>query len=284
MLAALVKARRKKTAKETVQSETEVEDRLYVCESEVQNKLCEIGGTTENINTCRNEQSQLDPTPMQNETVNDYATAESIFMDPASATAFFNAHVYDSANYSDVAERPFGTGGKGHYEDVRVEETWGGGGGYEDALKSVVEEQMKYALKKESPKVMNPEDLYAQPDKGKKKWNTQEDSQVNGSEEEVATPPDDLYAQPDMTKKKDKRRQQHLEQEDEEEKLAPTAPLPYKKHIKTKLELDEDEEDTPNELPPFPVHDIGNSTPKLEVDLQLRTGNNDDYAVEDRQH
>ena len=114
---------------------------------------------------------------------------------------------------------------------------------------------MKYTLKKESPKVMNPEDLYAQPDKGKKKWNTQEDSQVNGTEEEVATPYDDLYAKPDMTKKKDKRSQQHLEQKNEEEKLAPTAPLPYKKHMKFKQEIDEDEEDTPNELPPFSFHD-----------------------------
>ena len=255
VLAVVVKARRKRTAKETVQSETEVEDRLYVCESEVQNKLCERGGTTENINTCQNEQSQLDPTPMQNGTVNDYATAESIFMDPASATAFFNAHVYDSANYSEVVERPFAAGGKDHYEDARVEETWDGEGCHEDALKSVVEEQMKSALKKESPKVMNSEELYAQPDKRKKKWNTQEDSQVNGTEEEVATPYDHLHAQPDMTKKKEERGQQHLEQEDEERKPAPTAPLPYKKHMKIKQEIDEDEEDTPNKLPPFHVHD-----------------------------
>ena len=102
---------------------------------------------------------------------------------------------------------------------------------------------------KESPKVMNPEDLYAQPDKGKKKWNSQEDSQVTGTEEEVVTPFDDLYAKPDMTKKKDKRSQQHWEEVSEERKLAPTAPLPYKKHVKNKQDIDEDEEDTLNELP-----------------------------------
>ena len=64
-----------------------------------------------------------------------------------------------------------------------------------------------------------------------KKWNTKKDSQVTGTEE-VAAPCDDLYAKPDMTKKKDKRSQQHLEKESEERKPVPTAPLPYKKHMK----------------------------------------------------
>ena len=239
MLAVVVKARRKKTAKETVQSE-----------SEVKNKLHERGDTTDNIDTCQN----VDATSkhIELEAAYDYATAKHAyaFINPASATASFNTTVYDSANYSEVAERSFVAGEKGHYGDVRVEETRGGGGCYEDALKSVVGEQMKSALKKESPKVMNPEDLYAQPDKGKKKWNTQEDSQVNGTEEGVATTYDDLYAKPDMTKKKDKRSRQYLEQESEEEKLAPTAPLPYKKHMKLKQEIDEDEEDTPKSFLP----------------------------------
>ena len=218
VLAVVEKARRKKIGKETVQSESKVE-----------NKLRERGGTSNNMDTCQN----VDPTSKHNETAYDYATAKYAFINPASATVSFNTHVYDSTDYSEVVERPIAAGGKGHYEDARVEETWGGGGCYEDALKSVVGEQMKYALKKESSKVMNPEDLYAQPDKGKKKWNTQEDSQVNGTEE-VAIPYDDLYAKPDMTKKKKKRSQQHLEQEDEEEKLAATTPLPYKKHMKPK--------------------------------------------------
>ena len=238
VLAVVVKARRKKHTKETIQSGSEVE-----------NKLRERGDSTDSIDTCQN----VDPTSKLNETAYDYATAKYAFINPASATTSFSTNVYDTANYSKVVERPFVAGRNDHYEDVRVEQTWGGGGCYEDALKSVVGEQMKSALKKESSKVMNPEDLYAQPDKRKKKWNTQEDSQVNGAEEEVATPPDDLYAQPDMTKKKNKRSQQHWEQESEERKIVPTAPLPYKKHVKFKQEIDdEDEEDTPNELPPVP--------------------------------
>ena len=35
----------------------------------------------------------------------DYATAENIFINPASATASFNTHVYDSANSSEVVKR-----------------------------------------------------------------------------------------------------------------------------------------------------------------------------------
>ena len=270
VLAVVVKARREKMAKETVQSKSEVE-----------NKLHERGGTTDNIDTCQS----VDPTSKQIEleAAYDYATAKHAyaFINPASATASFNTPVYDSANYSEVVERPFAAGRKGHYEDARVEDTWGGGGCYEDALKMEVGEQMKSALKKESPKIMNPEDLYAQPDKGKKKWNTQEDSQVNGSEE-VAPPLDDLYAKPDMTKKKHKRSQQHWEQESEEEKLAPTAPLPYKKHMKIKKEIEEGEEDTPNELFPFHIPDreqyYNSGPPTHDQDHKY------DYAVVDRQH
>ena len=267
VVAVVVKVKRKKHTKETVQSESKVE-----------NKLCEKGDTTDNIDTCQH----VDPTSKHNETAYDYATAKYAFINPASATASFNTPVYDSANYSEVVERPFAAGGKGHYEDVRAEETWGGGGCYEDALKSVVGEQMKYALKKNSPKVMNPEDLYAQPDKGKKKWNTQENSQVNGAEEEVATPCDDLYAKPDMTKKKVKRRQQHLEQEDEEEKLAPTAPLPYKKNVEMKQEIDQDEADIPEVPPPFVSDGEQYYNTKCGSGPPTQDGNYD-YAVVDRQ-
>ena len=49
-----------------------------------------------------------------------------------------------------------------------------------------------------------------------------------------------------------------------------TAPLPYKKHMKFKQGMDDDEEDTPDE----PLHSlIGNSTPILEVKFQIRTAN-----------
>ena len=261
MLAVVVKARRKVKARETLQPKFKVENMLHV----------RAGGTT-----------GINETSRQNENTYDYATAEDIFINPASATDSFSANLHDSANYSEVVERSFVADEKGHYEDVRVKQTWGSGGCYEDALKGVVGEQMKSALKKESPKVMNPEDLYAQPDKGKKKWNTQEDSQVNGSEEEVATPLDDLYAKPDMTKKKDKRSQQHLEQEDEEEeeKLASTAPLPYKNHMKFKQEIDEDEEDIPNKLPPFPDKEPFSNTRSGPLTQDSKY----DYALVDRQH
>ena len=120
VIAVVVKAMRKKRAKKTVQSESEVE-----------NKLREKGGTTDNIDTCQN----VDPTSKHNEAAYDYATAKNAFINPASATASFNTHVYDCANYSEVVERPFAAGREGHYEDARVEETRGGGGCHEDAQK-----------------------------------------------------------------------------------------------------------------------------------------------------
>ena len=242
VLAVVVKARRKMKAKETVH---------------------DSGETYENV------QSQHTPLSRHNESAYDYATTSDIFINPASATASFSANynVHDS------------TSGEGHCEDARVEEKLPKDGCYED-LSSKVGKQKKSSLKN-SPKVENPEDLYAQPAKVKKKWKSRKDSQVNETKE-VAAPCDDLYAQPDMTKKKDKRGQQHWEQESEERKLVPTAPLPYKRHVEMKQEAEEDEEDIPEVPPPFVPDEEQYYNTKCGAGPSTQDGNYD-YAVVDRQ-
>ena len=246
MLAVVVKAiaRRKLKAKETVQ---------------------DSGEAYENV------QGQITPPSRRNESAYDYATASDIFINPASATASFSANynVYDS------------TSGEGYCEDARVEKKLPKGGCYEDPVNSKLGKQKKSSLKKNSPKVENPEDLYAQPTKVKKKWKSKKDNQVNETEE-VAAPCDDLYAQPDMTKKKNKRSLQQWEQENEERKPVPAAPLPYKKHVEAMQEANEDEEDTPEVPLPFVpdgeqyYNTRGGAGPPTQ-------GGNYDYAVVDRQ-
>ena len=243
VVAVVVKARRKMKAKETVQ---------------------DSGEAYQNI------QGQITPPSKHNESAYDYATASHIFINPASATASSSANynVYDS------------TSGEGHCEDARVEEKLPKDGCYEDPVNSKLRKQKKSPLKKNSPKVENPEDLYAQPTKVKKKRKSKKDSQVNETEE-VPAPCEDLYAQPDMIKKKDKRSQQHWEQESEERKLVPTAPLPYKKHVEMKEEIDEDEEDIPEVPPPFvPDGELYYNT-KGGAGPSTQDGNYD-YAVVDR--
>ena len=218
----------------------------------------------------QNLQGQITPLSRHKESAYDYATTSDIFINPASATASFSANynVHDS------------TSGEGHCEDARVEEKLPIGGCYDD-LSSKVGKQKKSSLKKNSPKVENPEDLYAQPTKVKKKWKSKKDSQVNETEE-VAVPCDDLYAKPDMTKKKDKRSQQHCKQESEERKLVPTAPLPYKKHVEMKQEIDQDEEDIPEVPPPFDPDGERYYNTKGGTGPPTQDGNYD-YAVVDRQ-
>ena len=242
VLAVVVKARRKERAKKTVQ---------------------DIGEAYETV------QGQTTPPSRHNENAYDYATASDIFINPASATASFsvNYNVYDS------------TSGEGHCEDARVEEKLPVDGCYEDPVNSNLGKQKESSLKKNSPKVENPEDLYAQPTKVKKKWKSKKDSQVNETEE-VATSCDDLYAKPDMTKKKDKRSQQHWEQESEEKKLAPTALLPNKKHVEVMQETDEDEEDIPEVPPPFVLDEEQYYNTKCGAGPPTQDGN---YAVVDRQ-
>ena len=243
VLAVVVKIRRKMKAKETVHDSGEA---------------------------YQNVQGQTTPPSRHNESAYDYAAASDIFINPASATASFSANynVYDS------------TSGEGHCEDARVEEKLPMDGCYDD-LSSKGGKQKKSSLKKNSPKVEHPEDLYAQPTKVKKKWKSKNDSQVNETEE-VATPCDDLYAKPDMTKKKDKRSQQHWEQESEERKPVPTAPLPYKRHVEVKQEIDEDEEDIP-EVPPSFVSDGEQYYNTKCGAVPLTQDGNYDYAVVDRQ-
>ena len=199
-----------------------------------------------NANMYQNVQSQ--PTPASGHNEPYYSTAPDVtFINPASATASFSAHMYDSAN--EIDQEPTDVGGEGLYEEARVEERCGGGGHFEEPEKRVSGKQKKSAAKKVNTKMGNPEDLYAEPNKVKKK-NAQKDSKVTRTEE-AATPSDDLYAKPDMTKKKDQRSQQNSEQE---RKLPPQAPLPYKKHKEVMHEREEEVEDVP-ELPPPYVSD-----------------------------
>ena len=258
MLAVVVKARRKLKANEAVQSESRVEDRL-----------CEMVDTTSNVGTCQYALAQPSSPSKHNENNYDYATASDIFINPVSATVSFTTNVYDSA------------GGVGHYEMIKIEEKLGGGECDEGGVAGILGGQKK-SLKLDSPKVVKLEDLYAQPAKVKKKWNTKKDSQVNETED-VPAPCDELYAKPDMTKKKDKRNWQHWEQESEKRKPVPTAPLPYKKHVEVKRETDEDEVDIPDEPVPFSIADgeqyhntKGGAGPPTQ-------GGNYDYAVVDRQ-
>ena len=230
VIAVVIKARRRKKGKETVKSRYNEEEPLEA-------KVI--------VNTYDYVRDQPTPRPRQDENTYDYATAENIFINPASATASFNIHVYDSADYSEVVERSLAAGEESHNEEARAEVS-SGGGCHEEAVKGTSGKPKDSDVKNIITKVVKPEELYAQPDKlMKKRKNTKKDTQDNTTEE-VAPPCDDLYAQPDMTKKKDKRSQQHLEQESEERKLVPTAPLSYKKHKEEKQER-ENEADIPDE-------------------------------------
>ena len=91
----------------------------------------------------------------------DYITTVDAFVNPASATASFKTHMYDSAGNLD--QEPTKVGGGGVYEEARVE--WDGGQCYEEPVKSTSRKEKKSAAKKVNIK---PEDLYAQPSKVKK--------------------------------------------------------------------------------------------------------------------
>ena len=205
------------------------------------------------INMYQNVQSQA--TPASGSSEPNWAIAADIFVNPASATASFKTHMYDSAG--NLHQRPTEVGGGGVYEEVRVE--WDGGQCYEEPLKSTNGKQTKSAAKKMNAKSVKPDDLYAQPSKVKKKNDAKEDSQV--SRKEAAATSDDLYAQPDMAKKKHQKSQQDVEQE---RKLPPQVPPPYKKHKEAKEE-GEDEEDAPVLPPPYvPDTDDGDGASQTE--------------------
>ena len=237
MIAVVIKARRRKKGKKTVRFQCSVES------EPLEAKI--------NVDTYDYVRDQPTPRPRQDENTYDYAAAENIFINPASATASFNTHVYDSANYSEVVERSLAVGEEGNYAEARAEVS-SGGGCHEETVKGTCRKQKDSDVKNAITKVVKPEELYAQPDKlMKKKKNTKKDTQVSTTEE-VVTPCEDLYAKPDMTKKKDKRSQQHWEEVSEERKLVPTAPLSYKKHKEEKKER-ENEADFPDDPPP-PLH------------------------------
>ena len=173
-----------------------------------------------------------------------YSTAVDTFINPASATASFKTHMYDSAN--EIDREPIDVGGGELNEEAKVEERWDGGGYHKEPEKHVSGKQKKSAVRKVNTRLVNPEDLYAEPNKVKKK-NAKKDSQASRTEE-TAVPSDELYAKPDMTKKKDQRSKQDSEQE---RKLPPQAPLSYKKHKEAMHESEEDGEDVPEVPPPY---------------------------------
>ena len=193
------------------------------------------------INMYQNVQSQA--TPVSGSSEPNHAIAADIFVNPASATASFKTHMYDSA--SNLDQVPTEVDGGGVYEEARVE--WDGIAHYEDPVKRTSGKQTKSAAKKMNAKLAKLDDLYAQSSKvnKKKKKDAKEDSQV--SRTEAAVPSDDLYAQPDMAKKKHQKSQQDMEQE---RKLPPQVPPPYKKHKEAKQE-GEDGEDAPALSPPY---------------------------------
>ena len=223
VVAVVLRARRK-TMMEAGQSDSKAEDSTR--EQEGNNILYQ------------NVQSQLTPATGPSEP--NYATAADAFTNPASATAPFKTNMCE-------IDQPTDIGGGGVYEEARVE--WSSGGRFEEPVKGVSEKQKKSAIKKVNAKFVKPEDLYAEPNKVKKK-DPKKDSPVSRSEE-AAAPSDALYAQPDLTKKKNQKGQQDVVQES---KLPPQAPLPYKKHKEEKHDGEEDGEDVP-ELPPLYVSD-----------------------------
>ena len=193
-----------------------------------------------NNNMYQNVQRQ--PAPSSGHSEPDYTTAAGAFINPASATASFKTHIM--CNYAnEIESQPTEIGGGGVYEEARVE--WGGRECFEKSVNGASGKQKKSAVKID----VKPEDLYAEPNKVKKK-DAKKDSQVCRSEE-AAAPPDALYAQPDMTKKKDQKGQQKSQQE---RKLLPQAPLPYKQYKEAKHESAEGEDDVP-ELPPLYIPD-----------------------------
>ena len=189
-----------------------------------------------NINMYQNVQSE--PTPASGHSEPGYATAADAFINPASAIASFKTHMCEYAN--EIDQEPTVIGGGGVYEEARVE--WGIGGNYEEPMKGESKKQKIFDAKK----VLKPEDLYAEPNKVKKK-DAKKDTQVNRYEEGVA-PSDNLYAKPDMAKKKDQTGQQDVEQG---RKFPPQAPLPYLKHKEAKHEIEEDGEGAPELPPPY---------------------------------
>ena len=177
---------------------------------------------------------QNEQTPVLGHNEPDYATAADAFINPASATASLKTHMDDY----EMDQWPADMAGGGVYEEARIE--WGGRGCFEK-LKGPSREQKKSAAKMNADTKVKPEDLYAEPNKGKKHAKT--GSQKINRNEEAAALPHALYAQPDLTKKRNQKGQQDVEHE---RKLPLQAPLPYKKRKEARHEGD-----VPETPPPY---------------------------------
>ena len=178
-----------------------------------------------------------------------YSTPADKLANPASATASFSAHMYDSADYSEADQRALEIYEGGLYEDASTESAHGGGGYNEKPVKSASGEQkISDVLTKAGYELMNPEELYTQPDKSAK---VKKGIQGSKKDEENAAPVEDLYTVPDMTKKRKQKNQQQLEQKNEEGSLPPQAPLPYKQHKEAKRNSEGKEDDAPEPPPPY---------------------------------
>ena len=104
------------------------------------------------------------------------------------------------------------------------------------------------AQKKEE---LNPDLMYAQPDRSKNKGNAREGE---GRFEDKPPLPTDMYARPDMAKKKHRRQQKH-EGKGGQKKLVPQAFLPYQHYQEHAVERGEDREAAPAPPPPYIPHE-----------------------------
>ena len=110
------------------------------------------------------------------------------------------------------------------------------------------DDQCDVSTEEKGPVTMNPEELYTVPNKVKRdKAGDDLDSQGSIKEETIiAASSDNLYAKPDKSKKKGQRGQD-IEMEEQwenrkEVKYAPIAPLPYREHKEAQEEGEDDEE------------------------------------------
>ena len=234
-VAVVVVMRRKKKVKKTSQSHS----KAYNLEES-------LHGGKEGKDEMKMYQNVQAPAPGHSDPY--YSTADN-FSNPASATASFGAHMYDSADYSEADQRALDIYEGGLYEDASAESTRGGGGYNEKPVKGASGAQkISAVLTKAGYELMNPEELYTQPDKSAK---VKKDVQGCNKDEENAVPVEDLYTVPDMTKKKQRSQQQF---EKNEGRLPPHVPQPYKEHKEAKHKSEEDGEGDPElPLPYIPV-------------------------------
>ena len=231
MIAVVIKARRRKKGKEIVKSQYNVEG------EPLEGKV-----PKDNVDTYHYVRDQ--PTPWQSEDAYDYATAENIFVNPASATASFSTHVYDSTNYSEVVERSLADDEETHNEEAKAEVS--SGGGCEEPVKGTRGKQKNSDVKNAITKVVKPEELYTQPDKLTKKrkftggggcceentYGKVKNSNVKKASAKVVNP-EELYTQPDKLMKKRKNMKKDTQVSRTEEVAAPCEDL-YAKPDMTK--------------------------------------------------